>query len=170
MGRRRRYELQHIKCVDEYDHFEEDDPRISLTGLQTKFTLTNAVTGEKRTFRVRAKNKHGWSGWSKPSAAVSTSTILPPGVPRLKNAGPSWIEVQWDHAPNGDVVKYVLQYQVAGSMAWRTHGRAELREDSAVVADLKPQVNYIFRIQALTLEGYSVFTDPSEAFRTVRRY
>mmetsp|Transcript_19356 Transcript_19356/g.59601 ORF Transcript_19356/g.59601 Transcript_19356/m.59601 type:complete len:92 (-) Transcript_19356:202-477(-) len=63
------------------------------------------------------------------------------------------------------------RYQVAGSDAWQTHApSAELRADRAVVPDLKPQVKYVFRIQALTLEGYSVFTDPSAVFRCGRRH
>ena len=108
--RLRRRARRYIPCVDEHDKFDDAAPKISLTGLQSRFTLTNAVTGQKLTFRVRARNKHGWSAWSRPSAAVSTSTILPPGVPDLANAGASWLEVRWSHAPNGDVVKYVLQY------------------------------------------------------------
>ena len=49
-------------------------------------------------------------------------------------------------------------------------GREELRDDRVVLPDLKPQKAYECRVRALTLEGYSVFTDASEAMVTGRRY
>ena len=47
---------------------------------------------------------------------------------------------------------------------WRVlEGRDELRDDRVVLPDLRPQKAYECRVRALTLEGYSVFTDASEA-------
>mgnify|MGYP002044764441 CR=1 FL=1 len=45
-----------------------------------------------------------------------------------------------------------------------------LRDDRVVLPDLRPQKAYECRVRALTLEGYSVFTDASEAMVTGRRY
>ena len=78
--------------------------------------------------------------------------------------------MKWARAPNGGVVKYVLQHKIAGAVKWNTLQWDELREDTAVVGDLKPHKRYVFRIQALTLEGFSVFTDESEAFQCSRRF
>ena len=114
-------------------------------------------------FRVRAKNKHGWSHWSRISKACSTSTILPPGVPSLMEAGATWLDVHWSPAPNGGVVKYEVQYREATAPVWRggaVHewlpliGRDELRDDRVVLPDLRPQKAYECRVRALTLEGH----------------
>ena len=107
-------------------------------------------------FRVRAKNKHGWSAWSRISKACSTSTILPPGVPSLNEAGATWLDVHWSPAPNGGVVKYEVQYREATAPVWRggavsewrvLEGRDELRDDRVVLPDLKPQKAYECRVR-----------------------
>jgi len=164
-----RFELQYIPCVDEHDTWD-GATTVELTGLQTNFTLKNVKTGALLSFRVRAYNKHGWSDWSLASLPVSTSTILPPGVPFLRETGTTWIDVQWAHAPNGNVVKYVVQYQVAGNATWATHRDDEVRDNHAIIPDLKPGGRYIFRVQALTLDGFSVFTESSEELRCRRRF
>ena len=164
-----KFELQYIPCVDENDTWD-DATTLNLTGLQTTFTLKNVETGALLSFRVRAFNKHGWSDWSLASLPVSTSTIVPPGIPFLKEAGTTWIDAQWDHAPNGNVVKYVVQYQVAGNATWTTHKDEEVRTNHAIIPDLKPNAKYIFRVQALTLDGFSVFTESSDELRCKRRF
>ena len=77
------------------------------------------------------------------------------------------------------MVRYEVQYREATAPGWRggavsewrvLEGRDELRDDRVVLPDLKPQKAYECRVRALTLEGYSVFTDASEAMVTGRRY
>ena len=164
-----RFELQYIPCVDEHDTWE-GAKTVELTGLQTQYTLKKVTTGARLSFRCRAYNKHGWSEWSIASLPISTSTILPPGVPTLKETGTTWIDVTWDPAPNGDVVKYVIQYQVSGNATWNTHKDDEVRLNNAIIPDLRPGAKYVFRVQALTLDGFSVFTEPSEELRCRRRF
>jgi hypothetical protein len=171
------YELQHVLCSDQEDDFG-GAPSVQVIAVHRSYTLTGCITGSQYVFRVRAKNKHGWSPYSRASAACSTSTILPPGVPALREAGATWLDVQWARAPNGGVVRYEVEYQEVrpavwrggASHAWRSLACEELRDDRIVLPDLRPQKAYECRVRALTLEGFSVFTDPSEPMRTGRRY
>ena len=173
------YELQHIPCTDDGEDSFDEAKSVELIAVHKAYRLEGCPPLSRYVFRVRAKNKHGWSAWSRISKACSTSTILPPGVPSLMEAGATWLDVHWSPAPNGGVVKYEVQYREATAPVWRggaVHewlpliGRDELRDDRVVLPDLRPQKAYECRVRALTLEGYSVFTDASEAMVTGRRY
>lgn len=99
-------------------------------------------------------------------------------MPALREAGATWLDVQWARAPNGGVVRYEVEYRKVrpavwrggASHAWRSLACEELRDDRIVLPDLRPQKAYECRVRALTLEGFSVFTGPSEPMRTGRRY
>ena len=82
-------------------------------------------------------------------------------------------------------VKYELVYQVFDRRAahlgapdellyavenWKECGKDDFRGNSVVIPDLKPKEAYVFRVRALTLDGYSVYTDPSEKMVCARRY
>merc|ERR1711981_228373 len=100
------YELQHIPCLDDGEDDFDQAKSVELIAVHKAYRLEGCPPLSRYVFRVRAKNKHGWSHWSRVSKACSTSTILPPGVPSLKEAGATWLDVRWSPAPNGGVVKY----------------------------------------------------------------
>jgi hypothetical protein len=88
--------------------------------------------------------------------------------------------------PVGEVVKYILHYRPISCETWvRIHfsflsscclqgqldsGRILHAESRAVVPDIKPAVKYIFRVQALTLDGYTTISQSSAEFSALRRF
>ncbi|KAJ1462236.1 fibronectin type III [Pelagophyceae sp. CCMP2097] len=120
-------------------------------------------------FRVRSNNQHGWSEWSPASLPLASCERLPPGAPDLVKAGVAFIELRWAPPPAGGVVKYVLQSRVEDDAVWSDVALG-LLEAGAVIPDLKPARRYVFRVQALTLDGLTAVSQESNAFACRRRF
>lgn len=132
--------------------------------VKEKSCFVDDMTEGAFLFRVRARNKCGWSLWSEPSEPVETNPVPPPSSVRLVDSGATWLKVGWTPATD-DVLSFVLQYKNDGSWSTKRTNEREL-----LVGDLKPTLKYIFRIQARTLLGISPFSRESPPFTCQRRY
>ena len=126
--------------------------------------------GSSYVWKVRAKNEIGWSDFSQESRTISTNPIAIPGIPKSANHGIGWVELNWD-APAGHmlVTAYELQSKRSDMATWETETNTCKRE-VYLVQDLRPCAHYSFRVRCLTFDGWSSYSDESEAFTTVRRH
>ena len=153
--------------------WDVDGFKLHLDGLVTSSIVRDLALGQAFVFKVRAQNAIGWSQWSGLSTPRTTNPILPPGIPKLARHGVAWIELSWEPPPGGDVVKYIVQHKSStADDTWRVSlgPTTELRERRVIVPDLRPATKFLFRVQALTLDGFSTFSDPSQPFLCGRRF
>eukprot|EP00434_Breviolum_minutum_P032193 symbB.v1.2.028473.t1/scaffold3006.1/size65522/6 len=123
--------------------------------------------------QLRARNGRGWSAWSHWSAPRSPTAVPGrPAPPRpLLQRTTRALLVEWD-PPESDT--QLLEYEVwCGKEESFCHGiapadgrRTRTSRTVAKVSGLAPSSDYVFRVRALNLSGWSPWSAPSEAART----
>ncbi|GMI30772.1 hypothetical protein TrRE_jg11966 [Triparma retinervis] len=147
-------------------------------------------------FCVRARNEHGWTGWSELSEIKETRGARPPSKVRVckENHGrrgvvaadSSWIMVEWEPPADnklGCPEEYELQVcnRNAGlEDVWETcsvvnctggeFGEPNVEDCRAFVTNLKACVNYVFRVRSCTARGWSVWSEISDEIATLGRF
>jgi hypothetical protein len=126
-------------------------------------------------FKVRANNEIGWSPFSVNSPEIITNPIPIPGKARSKSSGIGWVELEWD-TPIGvlivssyEVQKRQSTTKIEASEEWETVA-AGMSGNSCMVQELKPCAGYLFRVRALTFDGWSSYGPNSDRFVTRRRH
>jgi len=156
------FELYWKKNEGEFEPFQSTTwPTLPVEGLEVGFSYV---------WKVRAKNEIGWSEFSDHSHTISTNPIPIPGVPKSVKYGIGWVELQWQK-PNGHmlVTAYELQSKRSDLNKWETETKS-CKKEVFLVQDLRPCAHYLFRVRALTFDGWSSYSVESEPFTTVRRH
>lgn len=76
------------------DSSSENGLRGLFVGPQL-FKATHLVPGATYVFRMKQRNRLGWSTFSASSKMIQTFPVLPPTVPELVKAGTTYLIVQW---------------------------------------------------------------------------
>jgi hypothetical protein len=168
----------------------------SCAGGYNRMVVGGLDAGVGYQFAVRARNEHGWTGWSDLSAILETRGARPPSKVRVckENHGrrgvvaadSSWIMVEWDPPADntlGCPEEYELQIcnRNAGiEDVWDTcsvvsctggkFGEPNPEDCNAFVTNLKACVNYVFRVRSCTARGWSVWSEVSDEITTLGRF
>lgn len=141
--------------------------QLCVEGREVK--LAGLEPGCSYSAQLRARNCRGWSVWSRWSAPRSPTAVPGrPVAPRplLQRTARSLL-VEWD-PPDSDTP--LLEYEVwCGKEESFCHGlapadgrRTRTSRTVAKISGLAPGSEYIFRVRALNLSGWSPWSAPSE--------
>ncbi len=124
-------------------------------------TTTATVTGlaaAEHTFRVKARNGNGDSGWSQTATAVPTAATTRPARPaNLKaTAGVSSVTLTWDDPRDANITKWYLWYKTSPvRTVYRnpTPVSGGVGKLTTTVTGLEPGRSYTFRLSAENAVG-----------------
>ena len=148
---------------------------LKTDSLAKSYRVSGLRAGCEHFFRIKAKNKLGWSIFSGISDPIYTNDLAPPARLHVATHGVSWLEVVWEPpAPDILIQQYELQSrpdgvdQHGGRIQWRTIA-PEIKECRMMVG-CASGMKFEFRVRGLTLFGWSTFTEPTPLAQTKRRF
>lgn len=135
--------------------------RTNSTALN--YTLTGLSNGVSYYIQVRTINGPQSSSWTQmPGVVVPAGVPNPPtgvsGVPANNQVTVSWVPPT---STGITVTGYRVQYSINGGVAWTTAVDLNVPTTSVVVSGLSNGVGYVFRVQAKSSSGDSVWSTAS---------
>ena len=144
----------------------------------TTWTWTGLTPSTSYRFKAVAVNAAGWSAWSAPSPAMSTTSTAPAtvsGAPTgvvVSNATGTSIKVSW--TPPADdggtaVIRYALAYSTDGGTTWPGWNSLPTTSPPGTTwtwTGLTPSTSYRFKAVAVNAAGWSAWSAPSPAMST----
>lgn len=123
--------------------------------------ITGLTTGQTYIFRIRAVTSVGQS-----NAAISSSVLVATKPGQVSNftitsATSSSIDLSWD-LPNSNgapLLNYFVYYKLDSDLDWQISDSIPASTVSTSVELLSSQVNYLFRIVAVNIEGTGPFSE-----------
>jgi hypothetical protein len=109
--------------------------------------VTGLDPGTEYWFQVRARNA---AGSSSPAGPVQVITLgIPPDRPvlKLEGADSTSVGLSWT-LPKGKVTEFALSSSLSGGLTWTVVARPKANETKASVANLTPDTEYSFQIEA----------------------
>lgn len=143
-----------------------------LTELSVK--ATELVESNEYQFRVAAENKAGIGEYSPPSEPFTAKDPWEkpgkPGRPEASEVTGRTASLTWT-APESDggaeIFNYIIEYRVQGNTKWEKYTpEGVVPQTNHVVAGLKDDTYYEFRVAAENKAGVGPFSDPSEPVKT----
>lgn len=132
-------------------------PRVEASGFGTgSFTIRDLVQDTSYTFRIRAANGGGISGYS---PTVQGTTVAKPTLLDVASATPGIVNLTWSDNSNTET-GYVLERQREGSNTWQTlpviGPNVTTYQDTGLIQDQ----TYTYRLRAQDgTVGFSAYSD-----------
>ena len=87
-----------------------------MNALEKRHQVTDLRAGCEYFFRIRVRNKLGWSHFSECSEPIKTNSLEPPTNLHIQKCGVNWLEVAWDPPSRNMLIeRYELQSRSAGA-------------------------------------------------------
>lgn len=134
---------------------------------EPELIVHNLRPGRTYLFRVRALNSVGWSEFSPVSEAFYVNLVPCPSGVSLAASGLTWLDLRWQK-PAADLI--VQRYEVrvrhvrSNTCTYEESDREQLR-----VTSLRPRGAYRFSVRAMTMLGWSAWSQESDDITFARR-
>jgi fibronectin type III domain protein len=125
----------------------------------TTALITGLNPGTSYSFRVRAANSSGYSGYSNVATGTSTLGTPPPTAPQITSAsalGGGVVQVNWRDNSSTEV-QFVVERSVAGG-AFQTAAAVAANSTTAKISGLTKGVKYSFRVKAVDAIGQASYS------------
>lgn len=129
--------------------------------------IPNLKAGKTYFFRVRAYNQLGWSDFSEPSHAFEVNVVPCPSAVAVVSASLTWLDLSWCK-PETDMS--IQLYEIRVRHIRSNHCTYEQSsQERCRVTSLKPRSVYRFSVRAMSMLGWSAWSQESEEVTTARR-
>jgi hypothetical protein len=146
---------------------QEGEWQVSGENTDAELIVHDLHPGRTYLFRVRAFNSVGWSDFSPVSEAFYVNLVPCPSGVSLAGSGLNWLDLTWQK-PATDLI--VQRYQVrvrhirSSTCTYEDSDIEQLRVNS-----LRPRGAYRFSVRAMTMLGWSAWSQESDDITFARR-
>ena len=142
----------------------------TVNGVEDNFTVTGLLPKTTYLFKVQGANKSGSSEISEVSEPICTLPPVPskPGQPQAVNITHNKITITW--AKPQEYAEQIRNYTVDYAKATDKHEcktvKTERADEVLVVSGLEPSTDYVFKVQAESVDGASEVSQTSNVIKT----